>query len=221
MKILLATTVAILSGIALAQTPPPCLPGGVCCINGTCGTLEQFKRNATIVCLQADAIENKGLPQAIELAGRCTAAQIMASRVEATQKSNAEEHNRAVEAQRKLREMGVPPESTIQPQENIAIQNALKITNEAANECRAKRLRGELNSYVASVDCATPKMWLAFKAAQYRYMDLILWWVAKRHEVAEKLDRHELTETQAQSENEKIYKELVATERQRDKAVAR
>ncbi|MEX0852188.1 MAG: hypothetical protein WD036_02740, partial [Bauldia sp.] len=99
----------ILSGVAFAQSPPPpCMPGGVCCINGNCGTLEQFKRYATIVCLEADAIENKNLPQSIELAGRCTAAQIMASRVEATQKANAEDHRRALEAQRKLREMGVP-----------------------------------------------------------------------------------------------------------------
>ena len=86
----------------LAQSAPPCMPGGVCCINGTCGTLEQFKRNAKVVCLQADAIENKSLPQSIELAGRCTAAQIMAHRVEGTQQENAREHQRALEAQRKL-----------------------------------------------------------------------------------------------------------------------
>src|SRR5580704_7157284 len=98
---------AALSGVAFAQASP-CMPGGSCCINNTCGTLEQFKRNATIVCLQADAIENKSLPQSIELAGRCAAARIMADRVEGTQQENAKEHQRALDAQSKLREMGAP-----------------------------------------------------------------------------------------------------------------
>jgi hypothetical protein len=81
MTIFLTILSAAISGGAFAQSSQ-CMAGGSCCINGTCGTLEQFKRNSTIVCLQADAIENKSLPQSIELAGRCTAAQIMADRVE-------------------------------------------------------------------------------------------------------------------------------------------
>ena len=108
------------------------MPGGSCCINGTCGTLEQFKRNATIVCLQADAIENKSLPQSIELAGRCTAAQIMAQRVEGTQQANAKEHQQALDAQRKLSEMGAPLPATVQDQ----MQRAAKVTEQAADECR-------------------------------------------------------------------------------------
>ena len=107
MKTIFGIILATFSGIAFAQSPPPCIPGGVCCINGNCGTLEQFKRYATIVCLKADAIENKNLPQSIELFGQCTAAKIMAGRVEATQQANAADHRRALEAQRKLREMGV------------------------------------------------------------------------------------------------------------------
>jgi hypothetical protein len=86
---------------AFAQSPQ-CMPGGSCCINGTCGTLEQFKRNATIVCLQADAIENKSLPQSIELAGRCTAAQIMAERVESTQPMGITTRRTCAAPQRRL-----------------------------------------------------------------------------------------------------------------------
>lgn len=197
-----------------AQSPPPCMPGGSCCINGTCGTLEQFKRNATVICLQADAIENKSLPQSIELAGRCTAAQIMAQRVEATQQENAREHQRALDAQRKLTEMGAPLPAT----EENPLQQALKITARAADECKAKRLSGQLPSHAASVQCANPAMLQAFSAAHYRYMDLIEFFAAKRLEVATKIDRGELTEQQGQIETQRLFASIQATERQRDAA---
>ncbi len=197
----------------IAQSPPPCMPSGTCCINGTCGTLEQFKRNATIVCLQADAIENKSLPQSIELAGRCTAAKIMAQRVEATQQENVREHQRALNAQRKLTEMGAPLPATENP-----LQQALKITVQAAEECKAKRLSGQLPSHAASVQCSNPAMLQAFNATHYRYMDLIEYFAAKRLEVAAKIDRGELTEQEAQIETQKIFASIQATERQRDAA---
>ena len=202
---------AAFSEVAFAQSPP-CMPGGTCCINGTCGTLEQFKRNATIVCLQADAIENKSLPQSIELAGRCTAAQIMAQRVEGTQQENAKEHQRALDAQRKLSEMGAPLPATVQD----PMQRALNITAQAADECKAKRLSGQLPSHAASVQCANPAMLQAFNAAHYKYMDLIQYFAAKRLEVATKIDRGEMTEQQGQVETQKIFASIQATERQRD-----
>lgn len=202
--------------VVFAQSPP-CMPGGSCCINGTCGTLEQFKRNATIVCLQADAIENKSLPQSIELAGRCTAAQIMAQRVEATQQDNAKEHQRALDAQRKLREMGAPlPAQASQSAAQDPMQSALKVTAQATNDCRNKRLSGELPSHAASAQCANPPMLQAFNAAHYRYMDLIEFFAAKRLELATKIDRGELTEDQAKLETQKAYAAIQATERQRD-----
>jgi hypothetical protein len=205
---------AAFSEVAFAQSPP-CMPGGSCCINGTCGTLEQFKRNATIVCLQADAIENKSLPQSIELAGRCTAAQIMAQRVEGTQQENAKEHQRALDAQRKLSEMGapLPAQSSQDP-----MQLAIKITAQASDECRNKRLSGQLPSHVASVQCANPPMLQAFNAAHYKYMDLIQFFAAKRIEMATKIDRGEMTEQQGQVEAQKLFASIQATERQRDAA---
>jgi hypothetical protein len=202
------------SEIAVAQSPP-CMPGGSCCINGTCGTLEQFKRNATIVCLQADAIENKSLPQSIELAGRCTAAQIMAQRVEGTRQENAKEHQRAVDAQRKLSEMGAPLQD---PTVQDPMQRALNITAQTTADCRNKRLRGELPSHAASAQCANPAMLQAFNAAHYRYMDLIQFFAAKRVELATKIDRGEMTEQQVIIETQKIYADIQATERQRDTA---
>jgi hypothetical protein len=204
---------AALSEVAFAQSPP-CIPGGTCCINRTCGTLEQFKRNATIVCLQADAIENKSLPQSVELAGRCAAAQIMAQRVEDTQQENAKEHQRALDAQRKLSEMGASLPATAQDQ----MQRVAKVTEQAMTECRAKRLRGELPSHVASAQCSNPPIVQAFNAAHYRYMDLIQFLAAKRLELATKIDRGELTEEQAKREIDQLYASIQATERQRDAA---
>lgn len=198
---------------AFAQSPS-CMPGGTCCINGTCGKLEQFKRNATIVCLQADAIENKSLPQSIELAGRCAAAQIMAQRVEGTQQENAKEHQRGLDAQRKLWKMGAP----LSAQSDNPLRQALKITAQAADECRNKRLSGQLSSHVASVQCANPPMLQAFNAAHYRYMDLIKFFAAKRLEMATKIDRGEMTEQQAQIETAKIYASIQTAERQLDAA---
>ncbi len=200
---------------AFAQSPP-CMPGGTCCINGTCGTLEQFKRNATIVCLQADAIENKSLPQSIELAGRCTAAQIMAQRVDGTQQENAKEHQRALDAQRKLSEMGAPLPAQSSPPIQDPVQWALKVTAQAADDCRNKRLSGELPSHVASVQCANAPMLQAFNAAHYRYMDLIQFFAAKRLEFATMMDRGQLTEQQGQAEIQNVYASIQATERQRD-----
>lgn len=199
--------------VAFAQSSE-CMPGGSCCINGTCGTLEEFKRNATVVCLQADAVENKSLAQGIDLAGRCSAAQIMAQRVEATQQENAKEHLRALDAQRKLREMGAPLPATA----DDSLQRAFKITVQAADECKAKRLSGQLSSFTASAQCAVPAMIQAFNAAHYRYMDLIQMYAAKRVELATKVDRGEITEQQAEVENRQIFAGIQATERQRDAA---
>jgi hypothetical protein len=68
MKTIFAILMATWAGTAFAQNSP-CLPGGVCCTNGFCGTLEQFQRRAKIICLKADAIENKSLSQSIEWSG--------------------------------------------------------------------------------------------------------------------------------------------------------
>lgn len=113
-----------------------------------------------------------------------------------------------------LPEMGAPLPTTAQN----PLQQALKITAQAADECKAKRLSGQLPSHAASVQCANPAMLQAFSAANYRYMDLIQYFAAKRLELAIKIDRGEMTEQQAQIETQKIFGSIQATERQRDAA---
>jgi len=116
------------------------------------------------------------------------------------------EHQRALDAQRKLSEMGAP----LSAQSENPLQHALKIAAQAADECRNKRLSGQLPSHVASVQCANPRMLQAFNAVHYRYMDLIQFFAAKRLEMATKIDRGEMTEQQAQTETEKIYASMGA-----------
>lgn len=96
------------------------------------------------------------------------------------------------------------------------LQWAAKVTMQAADECRTKRLRGELPSHAASVQCANPPMLQAFDTAHYRYMDLIKAFAAVRLEVASRIDRGELTEQQGEVQIQKAYAQVQAIERQRD-----
>lgn len=111
------------------------------------------------------------------------------------------------------------PRPALQPAPVTAqdpMQWAAQMTVQASNECRAKRLRGELPNHVASAQCANAPMLAAFNEAHYRYMDLIQFFAAKRLELAAKIDRGELTEQQAQLDGNKIYASIQETERQRD-----
>jgi hypothetical protein len=95
---------------------------------------------------------------------------------------------------------------------------AYKETLQAADECKAKRLSGELPTHVASVKCANLRMIQAFGAAHYRYMDLMEAFAAKRIELAVKMDRNEVTEDQANAASAKFYASIVEAERRRDSA---
>ena len=96
------------------------------------------------------------------------------------------------------------------------MQWALEMTVQVINECRAKRISGELPSFVASAQCSNPPMLAAFNEVHYKYMDLIQFYAAKRLEFATKIDRGEMTEQQARIETEKVYANVQSAERQRD-----
>jgi hypothetical protein len=70
----------------------------------------------------------------------------------------------------------------------------------AVKECKARRLSGELKNYVQSAMCSNPGVVQAFSAVNYKHMDLIQGFVAKRLELAEKLDRGHITEAQSERE---------------------
>lgn len=123
----------------------------------------------------------------------------------------------------------VPPSSLRGPQSSqgltstswIARSAALDEAEHAVDECRTKRLSGELPSFAASVQCSNLPMIRAFGAVSYSYMDLIKALAEKRLALAQKIDRGELTEDQANLENAKLYLELAVAERQRDTASGR
>jgi hypothetical protein len=70
----------------------------------------------------------------------------------------------------------------------------------AVKECKTKRLSGELKTYVQSAMCSNPGVVQAFSAVSYKHMDLIQGFAAKRLELAEKLDRGQITEAQGERE---------------------
>ena len=109
-----------------------------------------------------------------------------------------------------------PQQVSPAPSTQHPLQWALKVTAQAADECRIKRLSGQLPSHAASVQCANPPMLKAFNAVKYRYIDLIRLFAAKRLELAIRIDRGEMTEQQAQVETQRIYSRIQDTERQRD-----
>jgi hypothetical protein len=107
-----------------------------------------------------------------------------------------------------------PQQAPISAQDPM--QWAAQVTVQTANECRTKRLRGELPTHAASVQCANAPMLAAFNEAHYRYMDLIQLFAAKRLELATRIDHGELTEQQGQLEIQNAYASIQEAERRRD-----
>jgi hypothetical protein len=95
-------------------------------------------------------------------------------------------------------------------------QQAVKETEIAINDCRAKRLAGELHTFTASVQCSNPRITRAFSDAKYRYPDLIEWFTNRRLEIAARMDRGEWTEAQGQQETQKTSAWITEVERRRD-----
>jgi hypothetical protein len=70
----------------------------------------------------------------------------------------------------------------------------------AVKECKVRRLGGELKTYVQSAICSNPGIVQAFSAVNFKHMDLIQAFTAKRLELAEKLDLGQITEAQSERE---------------------
>jgi hypothetical protein len=108
-----------------------------------------------------------------------------------------------------------PPITADPPREATAAVNIE--AEQATNECRAKRQRGELPSRVASVKCSNPRIIQAFSNAHYRYMDLIQLYAEKRLQLALIQDRNKTTDDQSDIENAKLVADLVEAEQRRDR----
>lgn len=104
-----------------------------------------------------------------------------------------------------------------QPTSNEDIfRTVLREAQPVINECRLRRLRGELPTFAASAECSNRGLIAAFSAARYKYIDLIEYLAAKRLEVAGQIDRKEVTEDQARRESVKIMLHIVTAVQERD-----
>jgi predicted lipid-binding transport protein (Tim44 family) len=109
-----------------------------------------------------------------------------------------------------------PPQASISqpPQDPMVIAQNEMVA--AMTECRNKRIDGTPKTFVASAQCANPRILQAFSKANYRYMDLIAAFNAKRLQISERVDRKQLTEADAQIETQTLFASIVEAEKQRD-----
>jgi hypothetical protein len=112
-----------------------------------------------------------------------------------------------------------PPVSAAQPAALSApLARASKEAENAISECRAMRLNGVLKTYEASAICSGNRMMQAYAAVDYKHMDLIAQFNAKRIEISRMVAQHRLTEAQANEQIKNVLSDLQALERQRDAA---
>jgi hypothetical protein len=110
-----------------------------------------------------------------------------------------------------------PDRQAISAQANSpAMQAAGNEAGAAINECKSKRLSGELRSFVQSAQCSNPRIIAAFKKANYRYLDLVTLMTAKRMQIAERLDRNQMSEADANVAYQQAFTDIVTAEKARD-----
>ncbi len=95
------------------------------------------------------------------------------------------------------------------------MQNPLERSRGAIEECRQRRLRGEIKSYKESALCSNPQIFAAWKQANYPHMDLITTWLNTREAESEKVDQKLITAEQFEREMDDLTVRLTAEERRR------
>lgn len=107
-----------------------------------------------------------------------------------------------------------PPVAVAQPVALSApLARAVKLTETAMAECRAMRLTGVLKTYEASAICSGDRIMQAYANADYKHMDLVAQFNAKRIEIARMEDQHRLTEAEANAQVVKALADVQAIER--------
>jgi hypothetical protein len=100
-----------------------------------------------------------------------------------------------------------------------AMQQAVEQSRAAINDCRDRRLHGELQSYKASAQCSNPKIFAAWQAAHYPHMDLITQWLNAREAASEQVDQHQLSPDQFEAQMDTLTVRLTAEEQRRRNGV--
>jgi len=89
------------------------------------------------------------------------------------------------------------------------------IADAALAECKAKRLRGELKTFKASVECSNPKVFAAYKDAGDPNLDLLNISLAARLVGAENVDKKRVTEAEYQLQLAELNDRLTEERRRR------
>jgi hypothetical protein len=87
-----------------------------------------------------------------------------------------------------------------QYQHSEHIREATEEARAAINECRNKRLVGELKTHTDAVNCSNPKIIEAYRRAFYPHMDLIESFTEKQSEMARMTDAGQFSEKEANLE---------------------
>ena len=99
------------------------------------------------------------------------------------------------------------------------MQQAVEQSRQAINDCRERRLHGELPSYKASAQCSNPKIFAAWQAAHYPHMDLIVQWLNAREAASDQVDQHQLSPDQFEAQMGTLTVRLTAEEQRRRNGV--
>ncbi len=96
-----------------------------------------------------------------------------------------------------------------------SIASPLENTRAAIAECRERRLRKELASYKESAECASPKIFAAWREANYPYMDLLTAWLNAREEASAQVDQKAITPKEFERQMGLLTNRLTAEEQRR------
>lgn len=91
----------------------------------------------------------------------------------------------------------------------------LEKSRAAIEECRERRLRGELVGYKQSAECSSPRIFAAWREANYPHMDLITDWLNARETLSGQVDQKTITPRQFQEQMAAVTNRLTAEEQRR------
>lgn len=126
------------------------------------------------------------------------------------------EHMPAQQCNKLAPELAQSREALVHTKWAEKIHEAGKQAAAAVSECRSQRLKGEIASHAASVECSSPKVRAAFARIGYPYMDLVEKLNAKRLEAAEHLDKNWLSGTEDQMEFARLAIDIAEQEGERN-----
>ena len=95
------------------------------------------------------------------------------------------------------------------------MQAPLEKSRAAIAECRERRLRNELATYKQSAECSSPKIFAAWRDANYPHMDLITMWLNARKSASEKVDQKIITLQEFERQMDELTIRLTAEEQRR------